>query len=189
MNARWERLTGLTLETPNKDFTIHVGTRLQEDTVFFTQSPGLRPPAQFGDLQDGTFFRRARIQTDGTFWEVFEWSTEFQFEQVREGIPQFDELFAGITKVPVLGTIRVGHQRVPQGLEGDQVSSSRAMTFLEKAPYTDAFYQNFAPGIWTGSSVLGEHLTWAAMVYRQELALPTPTAPTSATGNTRPAGA
>src|SRR6516225_2825457 len=61
--------------TPNKDFSIHIGSWLQYDNVFWTQSPSLRTlpdgrpgPKQgvasgvaaggIGDLEDGTFFRR-----------------------------------------------------------------------------------------------------------------------------------
>src|SRR5207247_2429579 len=58
MTVRWNPLNGLTFETPNKDFTSHLGFWFQLDTVAFTQSPGLRSPNQIGDLQDGTFFRR-----------------------------------------------------------------------------------------------------------------------------------
>src|SRR5262249_9124629 len=48
------------------------------------------------------------------------------------------------------------------------VSSSKAMTFLERSAYTDAFYENFATGIWAGNSVLDQRATWAAMAYFQD---------------------
>jgi phosphate-selective porin OprO/OprP len=104
---------------------------------------------------------------------VFEFTTEVQLEQVRQGIVQLDEVFAGIMQIPVIGSVRIGHQRIPQGVEGDQISSSKVMTFMEKSSMTDAIFgaQNFAPGIWTGNSILDQHLTWQAMAYRQELDL------------------
>src|SRR5262245_2066750 len=171
MNVRWNPENGVRFETPNKDFTSHIGFRFQDDWVWWTQTSTLRPVTQVGDLQDGTFFRRIRPSWDGTAWEVIEWNCELALEQVRQGIPTLDEVWAGVTKVPYIGTIRVGNIKVPQGFEGDMVSSSKAMTFLERAAYTDAFYENFAPGIWTGNSVLDQRVTWSGMAYRQELSL------------------
>ncbi len=175
MTAKWDGVRGFVAETANKDFTFHVGGRFQQDTVFFTQTPALKTPTRngngattVGDYQDGTFFRRMRIQMDGTAWQVFEFNLEFALEQVKEGIVQDDELFVGLKEIPFIGSVRAGHMRVPQGFEGDMQSSSKAMTFLERSLYTDAFYQNFAPGIWTGNSVLDQHMTWEAMAYRQE---------------------
>src|SRR5205823_11584895 len=40
--------------------------------------------------------------------------------------------------------------------------------FLERSAYTDAFYQNFATGLWAGNSILDQHATWSAMWYRQD---------------------
>jgi phosphate-selective porin OprO and OprP len=171
MSARWDPANGVRFETPNKDFSMHFGFRFQDDWVWWSQDRSLRPANQVGDLQDGTFFRRIRPSWDGTAWEVVEWNCELALEQTRQGIPTLDEVWVGITKLPILGSVRIGHMKVPQGLEGDMVSSSKAMTFLERAAYTDAFYQNFAPGLWTGNSVLDQRLTWAFMAYRQELSL------------------
>ncbi len=169
---RWDN--GFLFETPNKDFKFHVGGRFQDDWVFWDQSAGLRaaPGAGgIGNLQDGTFFRRIRILMDGTMWEVVEFNLEYAPEAVVQGIPGLDEFWVGMTKLPLIGTVRIGHLKVPQGFEGDMVSSSKAMTFLERSAYTDAFYQNFAPGIWAGNSIFDQRMTWSAMWYRQENAL------------------
>jgi phosphate-selective porin OprO/OprP len=171
MTARWDINNGVRLETPNKDFSNHFGFRFQDDWVWFNQSRFTKFTGQPGELFDGTFFRRVRPSWDGTAWEVIEWNCELALEQVKQGIVTLDEVWVGVTKIPIIGTVRIGHQKVPQGFEGDMVSSSKAMTFMERAAYTDAFYQNFAPGLWTGNSVLDQHLTWSAMIYRQEFTL------------------
>jgi phosphate-selective porin OprO/OprP len=168
-NVRWDDSTaGYRFETTNKDFSLHVGGRFQFDNVWWHQTPELRSATQIGDLQDGVFFRRVRLQMDGKFCEVFEYNLEYAFEQTQQLIPDLDEFWVGITKVPGIGSIRVGHLKVPQGLEGDMVSSSKAMTFMERAAYTDAFYNNFAPGIWFGNNFCEERTTYAAMFYRTE---------------------
>src|SRR5258708_35538549 len=96
--------------------------------VCFGESARLRRAGGIGDLQDGTFFRRVRIQMDGQAWEIVEFNLEYALEQVSQGIPNLDEFWVGVQKIPVIGSIRVGHIKVPQGFEGDMVSSSKAMT-------------------------------------------------------------
>ena len=168
-SVRWDpTIAGFRIETPNKDFSLHVGGRIQYDSVWFTESPAVHPQTQIGEMYDGTFFRRVRINLDGKVQEVFEYNFEYALENTQQLMTGLDEVWVGVTQLPFLGSIRVGHLKVPQGLEGDMISSSKAMTFMERAAYTDAFYNNFAPGIWTGNSVLDQHMTWAAMFYRTE---------------------
>jgi phosphate-selective porin OprO/OprP len=168
MSARWNIANGVTFETPNKDFVSHIGVRFQYDAVWWDQSGNTRSAAQLTNFQDGTFFRRIRPSWDGTAWEVMEWNVELALEQVANSIPTLDEVWVGVTKLPIIGSVRIGHLKIPQGFEGDMVSSSKAMTFLERSSYTDAFYENFGSGIWTGNSVLDQRLTWAAAAYRQD---------------------
>jgi phosphate-selective porin OprO and OprP len=166
---RWDGNTpGVRFETENKDYSLHIGGRFQFDSVWWHEDPILRAPTQIGELQDGVFFRRVRLQMDGRFQEVFEYNLEYAFENVQQLEVGLDEFWVGITKVPGIGSIRVGHLKVPQGLEGDMVSSSKAMTFMERASYTDAFYNNFAPGIWFGNNFCDERTTYASMFYRTE---------------------
>src|SRR5262249_26407790 len=133
MRVRWNPLQGVTFETANRDFVTHIGGWMQYDNVWWTQNATSRSPGQLGDLQDGTFFRRVRIQMDGTAYEVFEWNFIYAPEQQTQGIPNIDEFWVGIKNLPLVGTIRVGHQKIAHGLEGDMISSSRAMTFLERS--------------------------------------------------------
>jgi len=169
MAPRWNKNTGFIVESTNKDFFAHFGGRFQWDNVWFTQSPVLKNPAQFGELQDGEFFRRIRIQFDGQAWEVFEWNLEYALEQTTQGISNLDEFWVGIKDLPIIGSIRAGHNKVPHGFEGDSVSSSKAMTFLERSFMGETFFfENFATGVWFGNHFLDDHATYSAMVYRQD---------------------
>jgi phosphate-selective porin OprO/OprP len=168
VTARWDPANGMRFETPNKDFTFHAGFRFQLDNVYWTQTAKSIPAAQLGDLQDGIFFRRIRPSFDGTMWEVIEYNVEPAFEQVQNGIPNWDDVSVSISKMPIIGTVRIGHQKVPQGFEGDMYSSSKAMTFLERSAYTDAFYENFATGISATNTLLDERMTWATAAYFQD---------------------
>jgi phosphate-selective porin OprO/OprP len=170
MTARWNPLQGFTVETANRDFVAHFGGWVQNDYVWFNQTNALRAPSQLGDFQDGTYFRRVRIQADGTVWDVFEYNFIYALEQVQQGIPNLDEFWFGIRDVPILGTLRVGHQKVPQGFEGDNISSSRAMTFLERSSYSSSILQNenFGTGFLATSSFFDQRMTYMAMAYRQD---------------------
>jgi phosphate-selective porin OprO/OprP len=171
MTARWNIANGVTFSTPNKDFISHIGVRFQLDDVWWNQSPALlATPSHggIGDLQDGVFFRRIRPSWDGQAWEIMEWNVELALEQIQNDVIDLDEVWVGLMNLPVIGTVRIGHLKTPQGFEGDMVSSSKAMTFLERSSYTDAFYQNFSTGLWAGNSVMNQRVTWSAEVYRQD---------------------
>ena len=57
------------------------------------------------------------------------------------------------------------------GLEGDMVSSSRTMTFMERSSYSEAIElnQNFVTGIWFNNSYLDQRLQWQATIMRTDL--------------------
>jgi phosphate-selective porin OprO/OprP len=185
LTARWNLDQGLLFETKNRDFWAHIGYFMQWDTVSFTQSPQLKPANQLGRFSDGTYFRRIRPLWDGQAWGFVEWNVILALEQIGDvsapnGTPagngnaliNLDEVWAGVYGVPLIGRIRAGHLKVCQGLEGNQWSSSRAMTFMENAAYTDAFYTIFGTGVQIANSTLddgrGDRVTWQAMVYRDD---------------------
>ena len=39
---------------------------------------------------------------------------------------------------------------------------------MERSEYTDAFYENFATGIWASNNYFDQHATWEAAAYRQD---------------------
>src|SRR5262249_19782130 len=150
MKANWK--DGVVFSTPHEDFTLHVGGWIQWDNVWGGQTPALRkapdgrPGAKqgvftgvslggIGDLQDGTFFRRERLMMDGKFWENFEYTLIYAFENDTFNTAGLDEFWIGATNIPFIGTIRAGHVKTPMGFEADMTASSRAMTFLERSAY------------------------------------------------------
>jgi phosphate-selective porin OprO/OprP len=166
MTARWNPLNGVTFSTPNKDFVSHLGVRFQYDSVWWDQNANTRSSAQIGNLQDGTFFRRIRPSWDGQAWEVMEWNVELALEQVSNNVPTLDEVWVGLFNLPVIGSVRIGHIKVPQGFES--YNSSKAQTYLERGPVFDAWWQEFGSGIVTTNSVLNQRATWAFAAYRQD---------------------
>jgi phosphate-selective porin OprO/OprP len=178
----------LWLTTPNNDFTMHIGGWYQYDNVFWGQSAALRAPpgarptpsatvasgaatGGIGDLEDGSFWRRARPFVEGTFWENGEYRFILSLENIQYSTTGLDEFWAGYNNIPFLGTVRVGHVKDPIGLEADMTSSSRAMTFLERSSYSEALEnnENFVSGVWTGNHVLDDRMSWQAALFRQDV--------------------
>jgi phosphate-selective porin OprO/OprP len=167
MKARWRPDAGILFSTPNNDFTYHVGFRTQFDTVWWNQNRNITP--QIGDLQDGSFFRRTRCNFDGTMYEVFEFNIELQLERIENGSLDYDDVWAGITKVPVIGSIRLGHMHLPHGLEADAWSSSKPETTVERSIAGETFfYDNLGDALLFTNSFFCQHMTYQAAIYRQD---------------------
>jgi phosphate-selective porin OprO/OprP len=120
------------------------------------------PPVGVDNLDDGIFFRRARIHFNGNAWEVMEFDCEFDFENLTS--IAFDEMWVGLKDLPLLGTVRFGQHSVPQGLES--FSTSRATLFLERSATFDCFLQDYAPGVFASNNYLDQRVTWEAMFHK-----------------------
>lgn len=173
--------------TPNKDFTMHIGSWVQYDNVFWEQTPDLRklPGARpghaqgvasgiaaggIGDLEDGTYFRRIRPFIEGTFWENYEYRLNLALENNQFSTSGLDEFWMAVNKIPVIGTIRVGHVKNASGFEADMTGSSRTMTFMERSSYSEAIElnQNFVTGIWFQNNFLDQRTTYTAVLFRPD---------------------
>lgn len=168
---------GLRYKSADESFNIHVGGRLMSDFNFFRESSNLRQSPNvtsaqlqrftgagpgIGELQDGFFIRRARIVADGTFYQNFEFKTEFDLENYNN--LAFDEMYLGVRNLPIVDTVRVGQMHVPFGLEA--YTSSRWLPQMERSPVFDAFYQEFAPGIFVNRTFLDQRVTTQHMFHR-----------------------
>ena len=75
LKAVWNH--GLELESPNKDFRVHVGGQIQFDAGFFSPNHALEVSQATGGIgqafADSVNFRRARLRVDGTMYEVIDW--------------------------------------------------------------------------------------------------------------------
>jgi phosphate-selective porin OprO and OprP len=174
MSASWNN--GVWVESANKDFRAHVGTWVQADEWFFKQPANLRGAAPggalgvpgtsgVGTLDDGGFLRRARLLMEGNAYETIEWKANFCFENVDSVV--FDEVWVGINELPVIGTIRFGHVKNPQGLES--FSSTRFIPMIERSALLDTFWDEFATGILIANQAFDKHMTWEASLTRNDI--------------------
>jgi phosphate-selective porin OprO/OprP len=170
-------LNGMNFTTPNKDWVIHLGGRLQFENVLWDQPTRLKGSAPsnggipaatptsgtgVGALDDGMFFRRVRLRSDGTGYGVVEYQFEVDFEQLN--YITYDNLWVGLKDVPFLGTVRIGQHKVPQGIE--MIGSDYHLTFLERSSLADAFWTLFAPGVFVSNSYLDKNLVVQTMFHR-----------------------
>jgi phosphate-selective porin OprO/OprP len=177
MNVSWD-WGGFRYKTADEAFSVHFGGRLMYDAVWWDQSPGLNRPATLlrtsplfgrtgvgvgiGDLQDGFFIRRARVVGDGTIYQTVEFKVEFDFENLNS--LAFDEMYVGMKDLPFVDAVRLGQVHVPFGLEA--YTSSRWQPLMERSPLFDAFYQEFAPGIFLNETFLDQRITAQQMFHR-----------------------
>ena len=113
-------------------------------------------------MEDGAFVRRARFVADGYIFKTIEFKVEFDYESYNS--ISFDESYIGAKDLPFIDTVRFGQVHVPFGLEA--YTSSRFLPMMERSPLFDAFYQEFAPGIFTNTTFFDQRLTMQHMFGR-----------------------
>lgn len=178
LSAQWNH--GLELQSANQDFKVHVGGRTQFDTGFFNNDGYLEQPTAdggIGNLSDSMQFRRARLRVDGTIYEQVEFAFEYEFlndnsvdntqtPPVANTVPAATDLYVTFTKLPLLGSLRVGNQKNPLGFE--HIESSRYLDFIERSFNQDLFYgpfnNGFSPGILASNSY-DRRAAWFAGVF------------------------
>lgn len=136
--ASWKN--GLNVASRDGEFKARFGGRVEQDWIWITGDNELE--AAVGELEDGVFFRRARIQGNGTVYGVIDYFAEFEFAPVENIV--FQDVWIQLNQT-ILGKVRAGHLKVPFGLENE--TSARHLTFLERSAVHDAFQQEYDPGI------------------------------------------
>lgn len=118
--------------------------------------------AQYGQIQDGADFRRARLSAKGSVTELTNYF--FQMDFGFFGRPTFTDVWVEQTKVPFFGNVRIGQWKQPFGLE--TVSSFRYTTFMERSVLFQPFtpFRHIGIGFYDHSDDLSN--TWAASVFR-----------------------
>jgi len=156
MRVYWK--DGIRMETEDGRLKLRVGGRIHQDWAWFRQDDGLT--RAFGNSQDGTEFRRARLFVSGLLYDAVSFKAEYDF---AGGDSDFKDVYMAMSDVPVVGTIRVGHYKEPFGL--DELISDNAITFLER-PLLSAFVPSRNTGVMLRNTAMQQRMTWAAGVFR-----------------------
>lgn len=145
--------------------TMKIGGQIIVDSLWFSQSPANR--AQVGDVQDALDFRRARLYANGEAYEIFNYAIGFDFAQgvATNGRPAFLDNYIGISKLPIVGNLRIGHFFEPFTLE--RSSSNRNATFMERS-LADAFAPARNVGVMIFNENESQSLYWALGTFRAD---------------------
>jgi phosphate-selective porin OprO/OprP len=153
---QWMWKDGLRLESADGAYKFKVGGRIFWDNTWISADEDFQ--ASGLGTEDGSEFRAARLFMEGTVEEYF-----FKAEYDFSGDPDFKDVFMGKTDVLGEADVRAGHYKEPFSIE--QLTSSRYLTFMERA-LPDAFTPQRNAGISIYDSFANDHLTWAAGVFR-----------------------
>jgi phosphate-selective porin OprO/OprP len=158
---------GLWFETPNRDFAVHLGGRLNVDAGWFSPSKQLND-AFPGAWQDGAEFRRFRLRGEGTMYEILNWILEVDFANSGAGTtnhPVPTDAYLEMTHLPVVGNVIAGHQKEPFSME-EYGTPDNSTLLMERSPATTVFDPARNIGLLLHNSALDEKVAWAAGVFR-----------------------
>ncbi len=158
--AYWDK--GLRFESGNGQFKLKLGGRIQVDMGWIDDT-GIESDTD-ENLEDGTEFRRLRLYASGSIYNNVGYKLQVDFAGVQGGGEvDIKDAYIQVKKLPVVGTLTVGHYVQPFSLE--QITSSKYLEFLERGLPT-----TFAPdrqvGIMLNNSLLDKKLNWYVSVYR-----------------------
>ncbi len=122
MNVFWK--DGLRVE--GDGVVLKFGGRIQNDYTFGSGDSTFDD--NYGELEDATEFRRARLYFSGKAHDKVEWKAQYDF---AGGDADFKDVFMRFLEVPFLADVTVGQQKEPFSLE--EQTSSNHITFLERA--------------------------------------------------------
>lgn len=121
----------LKLQTAAGDFEFEVGGRLQADAAWFDDD--------VAELGDGTEIRRARLHVAGKAWNDWNFKTEVDFAEDKVSIKDAWIEYSGLKQftggIPL--DVKFGNFKEPFSLE--ELTSSRFITFMERAMINEAF--------------------------------------------------
>jgi phosphate-selective porin OprO/OprP len=181
MKASWRN--GVWIESPNSDFKFHFGGMLQYDAAFYQAGPQVQfAPGGVGELGDGVNLRRARLRAEGTFYEVIDFVAEYEFangfatsttatQSNTFLAPGPTDFYLNVKSIPVIGNVRIGNQKEPFSLEhmiGDNYLDFLERSYLFDFAQPSRFNNGFTPGITVWNTQLGQHMTWAVGVFKND---------------------
>ena len=152
----WQRYwkDGLRIDSPENNFRIKINLSVMVDGGYIEADDELQ--GAFPNL-DGpnAGFRQLKISTLGTIYDWAEFKLDIDFDNVSD----IKDVWIRFTKIPYIGHITLGHMKESFSLE--ELTSRKAITFLERSLPTVAFTPGRNIGISRHTAVLNQRMTWA----------------------------
>lgn len=145
---------GIKVTSDDGRFTARIGGRIHLDSNVWVDDE------EFGDLETGVFFRRARLSLEG---EAYGWSYKFENDfagQSGDNGSGFREMWIG-TKLSGIN-VRLGQAKPYRGME--ELTSSNDMLFMER-PFASGsgIYRQFQTGVFADAA--GANYGWGVAAY------------------------
>lgn len=157
MSAQWKNTTWLS--NADGSTKIRIGGRIQNDWNWFYGASDVE--AKTGqDIEDGTEFRRARMQIGGTLYGNIDFMGEYDF---AGGTTKLRDVTIGLN-CSCLPRITVGSQKEPFGME--QLTSDLFTTMMERHSADSAFAPSYNTGILVSDNCMKERISWAVGMFR-----------------------
>lgn len=157
-SIKWEN--GFKVDSKDKNFKLKFGGRIHLDHAYFSQDDDLDESFGAMESNNGTEFRRARLFFSGTLYK----SVGFKFQiDFAGGVTRFKDVYIEVKKIPVIGTLRVGHFKEP--LRFDALTSSKYITFMERAIPADLANER-NNGIMIFNDIIKRKLSFQTGVFR-----------------------
>ena len=142
------------------DRKVKVGGRIMVDYMFPDSSKKLE--STLGEpIVEGAEFRRARLFAAGMLYERIKFKAQYDF---AGGDADFKDLYLELVKIPILGGLRIGHFHEQFSLS--ELTSSKYITFMERALPVEAFAPSRNLGFMVHNSVFDGRATWAGGIYK-----------------------
>lgn len=160
LSAYWDK--GLRLKSADNDFQISFGGRILNDWGATQANDALQDAFSGSDVEgSGTEMRQARFYMAGAIYERFTFNAEYDFAGTDA---DFTDVWAGAKKLPVVGEVRLGHQKEPFSME--RLNSLKYTTFIERA-LTEVFAPGRNTGIKFHRNHMGNRLGWGLGAYKE----------------------
>ncbi len=146
------------ISSEDGNFETTLGGRVQVDAAWYDEDNVDL------DGENGTEFRRARLFVKGKMYDVWNFKGQYDFAgneaEIKDAYIGYDGFQSSF--IPV--KLKIGQFKQPFGLE--ELTSSKYITFMERAMATNAFATSRRIGL--GANYSGDHWTWGASVYGRE---------------------
>jgi len=150
---------GLKMMTKDKKFKFMIGGRIYADFAIFDPDDTFKNSFEDGDQVAGGEIRSARIYFSGLLYEKVKFKLQLDFASTSDGEqPNFKDVYIQLIKIPVIGNLRVGHQKEPWSLEN--MTSTKYNSFMERS-VINALDRDRSLGVSIFDHALGRRLTWS----------------------------
>ena len=156
LQADWSN--GFAFSTEDGRFSLGIGAMVLNDWTWCVSQDNLT--LRYGTFQDGTEIRTARFGIIGTMYGNIQYRFQYDF---TTGTPTPTYTYVGITDLPVVGTVRMGHMAEPFTLTFN--TSPTNLPMMER-PLPWALAPGWNTGIMAFNTAAKNRVAWALGLFR-----------------------